>query len=125
MMPAAAPPRAVCARCRRPESFCYCRHVTQLETATRIVLLQHPRERDVPIGTAGRASLCLPTAELHVGVHGRGSSALQRALSDPSRPAALLYPGEGAVDVVRNPPRTPVTLVVVDGTWWQTRKVVR
>ncbi len=118
-------PREVCARCRRPVSVCYCAHVRPLETRTRIVLLQHPRERDVPIGTARMASLCLPNAELHVGVHWRGSTALARALSDPERPAALLYPGPGAVDVVAHPPATPVTLVVVDGTWSQTRKVVR
>lgn len=117
--------RAVCQRCRRPESVCYCAHIAPLETATRVVLLQHPRERDVPIGTARMASLCLPNSELHVGVHWRGSVALARALSDPARPAALLYPGPGAIDVVANPPRSPVTLVVVDGTWSQTKKVVR
>lgn len=120
-----AEPRAVCARCRRPQSVCYCRHITPLQTATRVILLQHPRERDVPIGTAYMASLCLLNAELHVGVHWRGSAALARALSDPARPAALLYPGAGAVDVVQSPPSSPVTLVVVDGTWAQTRKVVR
>ena len=120
-----AEPRAVCARCRRPEIVCYCRHIQPLRTVTRVVLLQHPRERDVPIGTAHMASLCLPDAELHVGVHWRGSAALSRALSDPARPAALLYPGPGAIDVVKSPPPSPVTLVVVDGTWSQTRKVVR
>jgi DTW domain-containing protein YfiP len=123
--PVAAEPRAVCARCRRPESVCYCGHIEPLETATRVVLLQHPRERDVPIGTARMASLCLRDAELHVGVHWHGSSALTRALSDPARPAVLLYPGPGAIDVVRNPPTGPVTLIVVDGTWSQTKKVVR
>ena len=53
-MPAPAPfeRRAVCARCRRPERVCYCRHLTSIETTTRIVLLQHPRERRVAIGTA-------------------------------------------------------------------------
>jgi DTW domain-containing protein YfiP len=128
MTSAAAPafePRAVCGRCRRPESVCYCRHLTSIDTATRIVLLQHPRERDVAIGTARMASLCLPNSELHVGVHWRGSNELARALSDPARPAALLYPGAGAIDVMRSKPRGPITLVVVDGTWWQTKKVVR
>ena len=117
--------RVVCTRCRRPESVCYCRHVTSIETTTRVVLLQHPRERDVPIGTARMAALCLPNAELHVGVRWAGSAALTRALSDPARPAVLLYPGEGAIDVASHPPPGPVTLVVVDGTWWQARKVIR
>jgi len=89
------------------------------------VLLQHPRERDVAIGTARMASLCLPNSELHVGVHWRGSAALARALADPARPPVLLYPGPGAIDVLRQPPVGPVTLVVVDGTWWQAKKVLR
>jgi hypothetical protein len=37
----------------------------------------------------------------------------------------LLYPGADSIDVVRNPPSGPVTLIVVDGTWSQTKKVVR
>lgn len=126
-MPAPTPfePRAVCARCRRPERVCYCRYVTPIETVTRIVLLQHPRERDVAIGTARMASLCLPSSELHVGVDWEGSPALLRALSDPARPPALLYPGEGAIDIAQSPPSGPITLVVVDGTWSQTKTLVR
>ena len=118
-------PRTVCARCRRPERVCYCRHLTSIDTVTRVVLLQHPRERDVAIGTARMASLCLPNSELHVGVSWEGSAELDRALSDPARPAVLLYPGEGARNVSTHPPSGPVTLVVVDGTWWQARKLVR
>lgn len=118
-------PRAVCSRCRRPETVCYCEHVTRVETASRIVILQHPRESDVAIGTARMASLCLASAELHVGIHWSGTAALERALSDPNRPAVLLYPAAGAIDVMRTPPTTPVTLIVLDGTWSQTRKLLR
>lgn len=118
-------PRAVCARCRRPESVCYCAHLPTLPTRTRVVLLQHPRERYVAIGTAHMASLCLPNSELLMGVDWQEAAALDRELADPERPAALLYPGEGAVDVVRSPPGRPVTLIVVDGTWSQTKKLVR
>ncbi len=71
------------------------------------------------------ASLCLPNSELHVGTFWGDSRALLSAIGDPDRPAALLYPGDDATDVLRDPPKGPITLVVVDGTWWQTRKVVR
>ena len=118
-------PRAVCPRCQRPERVCYCAHLTSIPTRTRVVLLQHPREEDMAIGTARMANLCLPNSELHVGVRFEGSPALESALSDPTRPAALLYPGEGATDVLTDPPKGPITLVVVDGTWWQARKLVR
>lgn len=119
------PGRPTCARCGRPTRVCYCRFVEPLETKTRVVILQHPRERDMAIGTARMASLCLSGSELHVGVDWSESPELARALSDPERPPVLLYPGEGARDVLRDPPKGPVTLVVVDGTWWQARKLVR
>lgn len=118
-------PREVCFDCRRPKQVCYCHLVVKLSTKTRVVILQHPRERDVPVNTARIASLCLPDSELAVGVEWSGSSTLRRALSDPERPAALLYPGPDAVDVERHPPAGPISLIVVDGTWWQARKLVR
>ncbi len=117
--------RAVCERCRRPAEGCYCAHITPVDTRTRLVLLQHPRERYVAIGTAHMASLCLTNSELHVGIDWSRSTALAAALSDPARPPILLYPGEGAIDITKSPPPGPVTLVVVDGTWSQTKKVVR
>ncbi len=118
-------PRAVCLRCRRPERVCYCRFLPRLETKTHVVLLQHPRERDVPIGTAHMANLCLPNSELLVGVDWDHDLALSRWLGDAARPAVLLYPGEGARDVTTDPPEGPVTLVVVDGTWSQAKKLVK
>ncbi len=117
--------RDTCHACRRPLSHCWCGLLPSIETRTRVVLLQHPRERDVAIGTARMATLCLPNSELHVGVDWGDVPALDRALSDPARPAALLYPGDDAADLFTAPPPGPITLVVVDGTWTLTRKVVR
>ena len=105
--------------------MCFCGNVPQLDSTTRVVILQHTRERDMAIGTARMASLCLTNAELHVGVDWSDNPALARALSDPSRPPVLLYPGPDARDILRDPPSGPVTLVVVDGTWAQARSVVR
>lgn len=122
---AQATPRVVCGRCRRPASVCYCAALPCIPTRTRIMILQHPRERDMPIGTARMASLCLPSSELHVGVRWGENPTLAAALADPARPPILLYPGEGARDVLAEPPAGPVTLVVVDGTWSQAKTVVR
>ena len=110
--------REMCRRCRRPASVCYCAALACIDTRTRVVILQHPRERDMPIGTARMASLCLPNAALHVGVR----------WSDPAilgDNPILLYPGKGARDILREPPAGPVTLVVIDGTWSQAKTVVR
>jgi DTW domain-containing protein YfiP len=104
---------------------CYCAALPQLETRTRVVILQHPREREMPIGTARMASLCLPASSLHVGVRWDGDARLQALLGDPARPPILLYPAPEARDVLADPPAGPVTLVVVDGTWSQAKTVVR
>ncbi len=79
----------------------------------------------MPIGTARMATLCLPNAQLHVGVRWDGHAALASALADTTRQAVLLYPGAGARDILADPPAGPVTLVVVDGTWSQAKTVVR
>jgi DTW domain-containing protein len=118
-------PRAVCERCRRPLTVCYCAKLTELPTQTRVVILQHPRERDKAIGTARMASLCLPGSELLVGVRWDSHPGLLRALADPVRPAALLFPGPGAKDILTDGPSQPITLVVVDGTWSQAKNLVR
>jgi DTW domain-containing protein YfiP len=117
--------REICSACRRPRSVCYCGEIRPIPTQTKVVLLQHPRERDMPIGTARMASLCLPNSELHVGLHWEQSSTFQKLLHDPERPAALLYPGEGSIDLSDAPPEGPITLIVVDGTWSQTKKLVK
>jgi DTW domain-containing protein YfiP len=89
------------------------------------VILQHPRERTVAIGTARMASLCLTGSSLYVGIDWSTHAGLAAALGDPERPPILLYPGPGARDILREPPPGPVTLIAVDGTWSQAKTVVR
>jgi DTW domain-containing protein YfiP len=117
-------PRAVCDRCLRPAVVCYCAHVAALPTRTRVVLLQHPRESRVGIGTARMAHLCLPNSELHVGLDFAADPAVAAAVAGPA-PVYVLFPGPGARDVAELPREPPVTLVVLDGTWWQAGKLLR
>lgn len=104
---------------------CYCAYLTELATRTRVLVLQHPRERAKAVGTARIAALCLPAAEVFVGVDFSAHARLEALLNDPERPALLLYPGPGARDLAREPPPGPVTLVVVDGTWHHARTLLR
>ena len=116
-------PRSVCPGCRRPSVVCVCHAVQSARTRTRVVILQHPRERDVPINTARLAELQLEGAERFVGLRLGQLPTLRALLSDASRPAILLYPGEGTRDLALEPPPGPVTLCVLDGTWWQAKKL--
>jgi len=115
----------MCSRCERPVTVCYCSALTTLETRSRIVILQHPREQGMPIGTAHMAHLCLPQSSLHVGIEWDDTDVLRDACCDLERPPILLYPGPEARDILRDPPSSPVTLIVVDGTWSQAHTVVR
>jgi DTW domain-containing protein YfiP len=83
----------------------------------RILILQHPREREVGIGTARMAHLALPGSILRVGV----DFSRDPVVSETLEGAALLFP-EGAS---RSPDEAPRTLVVVDGTWPQARSLVK
>ena len=121
--PARPPRRACCARCGRPQVVCVCSHVTPLPTRTRVVLLQHPREHRVGVGTARLAHLSLPASSLHVGLSFDGDGDVRAALAGGA-PAYVLFPGAGAIDVAELPRDRPLTLIALDGTWWQARKLL-
>jgi DTW domain-containing protein YfiP len=116
-------PRILCNRCQRPAKVCWCDRLTRLHSRTRVCFLQHPRESRVAIGTARMAHLSLPNSELHRGVE-FGAHERVRALASASD-TALLFPGEGALDPEELSGSSPRTLIVVDGTWAQARKVVK
>ncbi len=118
-------PRVVCSRCGRPQVVCLCPHLTSMRTRTRVVILQHPREHDVPINTVRIARLVLEDTALFVGVDFESDPRIDAALRDPDHPAVLLFPGTNARDLRTAPPEGPVTLVVVDGTWSQAERLVR
>ena len=88
---------------------------------TRVVFLQHPREARVAVSTCRMAHLSLPGSQLHVVRDTELPPALARLLAEPG--THLLFPSPGATDVdaLVEPPRT---LVVVDGTWTNARKLV-
>ena len=59
--------RAQCPRCLRPQSHCLCELIPQLDSRTRVLLLQHPSEVNHALNTARLAALGLKNAELRVG----------------------------------------------------------
>jgi len=103
---------------------CFCDRITVLPTRTRILLLQHPREQRVAVGTARMAQLALPSSRLRVGLDFAEDKEVLEAL-DPSSSTYVLFPGPGALPVEQLPRDRAVTLVVLDGTWWQARKLLR
>jgi len=115
----------MCGGCQRPVSVCLCPHLSRIRAETRVVVLQHPREATVPIGTVRLLELGLEQIERHVGVSFDDESPAVRSLLAAKAPPILLFPGDGARDLAEEPPELPVTLVTIDGTWWQAQKILK
>ena len=102
--------RPHCYACDKVASHCICARVDGVDNRTAITLVQHPRERRHPFGTARIARLGLSNFAMHV-----------LEPDDPldvPRDAAVLFPDPGAPSLSELPPSSrPRHLVVIDGTW--------
>ena len=113
--------RPTCLRCLRPTDLCVCADLRPVPSATRVVLLQHPREARLAICSAWLTRLALENAELHRGVRFEDHLRIREIAA--SKGSALLYPGPDATPADAAP--APATLVVIDGTWPQSERMLR
>lgn len=118
--------RAVCYRCFKPQLTCICARLPSVDNRTQVLVLQHPRERLHPIGTARFAQLGLQRSAVHVAWNA-GERERQRPawLAEHAR-VGLLYPGPHARDLAEVPQaERPEHLLVLDGTWNTARTLYR
>jgi len=114
--------RPFCYRCWRARILCLCNHVRVVDNPVEVLFLQHPNERKVPMNTARLAHLSLKRSRL---VHGVCFDEV-RAVRDllPRREkVGLLFPSPQAREL-RDAPADLETLVVVDGTWREAKKMI-
>lgn len=115
-------PRPTCSRCQRPLGHCLCPLIPNLDSHTRVLILQHPSEVGHALNTARLAALGLRNAELRVG---EVFDDLPQLLAQSDYRACLLFPGEEAVALTGYAPKEkPLLLVVPDGTWRKARKLL-
>jgi DTW domain-containing protein len=109
-------PRPVCYRCDKPRVLCLCARIARVDNRTEVFVLQHPRERQHPVGTARLARLGLHRARVEVAWNAGMREDLPPAWLPPG--TALLYPSPGARDLSELSAREhPRRLLVLDGTW--------
>ena len=114
--------RPSCSRCQRPLVHCLCALIPELDSRTRVLILQHPSETGHALNTARLAALGLRNAELRVG---ESFAELPQLLTQPGHRACLLFPGEDAVELAAPAQgELPLLLVVPDGTWRKARKLL-
>lgn len=114
--------RPQCSRCLRPATHCLCPLIPNLESRTRVLLLQHPSEVNHALNTARLAALGLNNAQLVVG---EVFEDLPTLLNPPGYQARLLFPSDDAQPLQSYVPgEQPLLLVVPDGTWRKARKLL-
>jgi DTW domain-containing protein YfiP len=109
---------ARCPRCLLLHRVCLCAAIPTVATRTRIVIVRHHLERWRSSNSGRLAHLALPNSEIvdHGGAAGS-------AVLPPMAGAWLVFPeGEPRRAAPAPPPRT---LVVLDATWSQARRMYR
>lgn len=85
-----------------------------------MLVVRHAREADKSTGTARIAGLALPNSALVD--FGEDAEPVDAELKGFTDGAWLLFPAE---EGAANPSGTPARLIVLDGTWRQTRRMLR
>ncbi|OWW20695.1 tRNA-uridine aminocarboxypropyltransferase [Noviherbaspirillum denitrificans] len=130
--------RPVCPRCLRPQQTCICQLSIPVAHGVEVLILQHPLEVAHAKGSARLLHLSLPQSRLLVG-EVFDEQALHALLHAPFTPGAqrrhavLLYPDTpDTAGMAQQPARIGVPwnepeklrLVVLDGTWRKSRKML-
>ena len=132
--------RLTCEQCFRPQNACICCWITPTAHAVEVVLLQHPLEEHSAKGSARLLHLSLARSRMVTGevFVERELHALLRdpfesdiATTHDAKQAILLYP-QSTDDRSTPPIVTPemlsepsrLRLVVLDGTWRKSRKML-
>ena len=110
-----------CKRCWVRQPFCICPEVPQLSTRTELLVVRHLRESWKSTGTTRVAALALPHLKcLEYGEDSQPAADLLASM--PLEETGLLFPGESPAQWDLTPVRR---LIVLDGTWRQTRRMFR
>ncbi len=132
-------PRPACPRCQRPLRACLCRWITPTANRVAVLILQHPQEQHHAKGSLRLLRLSLAHCRVEVSASFEADS-LRSWLEAPwpesgSGPpiCLLLYPvaaremppPSGPPMAATLSPHGGQRLVLLDGTWRQTRQMLR
>jgi DTW domain-containing protein YfiP len=114
--------RHVCARCERPLRTCLCAWIRPTDNRMAVQLWMHPDEVGQAKGSATLLRLSLAQCALHVSPPDALNAPLPDGWLDEG--TALLYP-DGRGDARAADPSQVRRLIVLDGTWRQSRQMLR
>jgi DTW domain-containing protein YfiP len=126
--------RETCFTCFWPVQHCLCARIKPFDTATRFVLLMHPKEAKRERNGTGRISRAtLRNSELIIGVDFTENERVKALIADPGNLCMVLYPGQTSINVSEDD-LAPVlaekargrrlVLFLIDGTWQCAKKMM-
>ncbi|TAL01427.1 MAG: DTW domain-containing protein [Rhodospirillaceae bacterium] len=139
MTTTAAPSAPVCPRCHKVPPLCVCTGIVPLDNRIGVLIIQHPQEQDVDLGTAHLTALHFRNAAVRVGL---SWPSLAKALGRPADPKhwgtlylgsvkpASLLPGQDVIALTRKGAAHPDQrgqlaglegVILLDGTWSQAK----
>ncbi len=117
--------RPRCERCLRPAQHCLCPLIPNINSETRLLIVQHPSEQNHALNTARLLALGLQHAELLIAESLIEYPHWIAALQDPQWRTELLFPGpEVPLLSIQSQDSRPRRLVLLDGTWRKARKLM-
>jgi DTW domain-containing protein YfiP len=123
VVPVTRAARARCTACELPLAACVCALVERVDNAVDVLVLQHPREAREAKNSARLLRLGLARCRVVVG-DVFDPIDLESRLHAPGRCSVLLYPDGAAGPPSPRLDAAPTQLVVLDGTWRKSRRML-
>ncbi|WP_081444071.1 tRNA-uridine aminocarboxypropyltransferase [Sulfurimonas gotlandica] len=118
--------RQKCFKCYRPTSSCMCKHIHNIKTKTKFVILMHPKEfKKVKNGTGHLTHLALDNSELFVGVDFSNHQKINEIIKEYD--SYVMYPSKDALNISQTNPKNKrdMAIFIIDSTWSCSVKMLR
>jgi len=121
--------RSKCYKCYRPLSSCMCSHIKPLKTATKFIILMHPKEfKKTKNGTGHLTHLSLSNSELFIDVDFSKHKSVNSLIGDTNNLCYVLYPGKKSVNLNTQELEIDgkqLVIFIIDSTWPCSVKMLR
>lgn len=128
-MDSAIETRRTCYHCYRPLRLCLCSSVKPIQTATKFVILMHPKEfKKTKNGTGRLTHLSLPNSELYIDVDFSDHNAVNALIDDQNNCCYLLYPSPDSLTLNTQKidlQNKQLVIFILDSTWPCSMKMLR